>query len=138
MLIHAQTLQLSIVWRYRHSLSRIDIQTSKQDGSKISQGSMDAGQQIELLRRQYLQLVDPDQLSLPSDSLFRLPEVQAQIFNTMFSQASNTIAPPDRYQFRVLKRLIVRLEQAVQNPENDVRLSICDINNNLLTFYHTL
>ncbi len=99
---------------------------------------MDAGQQIELLRRQYLQLVDPDQLSLPSDSLFRLPEVQAQIFNTMFSQASNTIAPPDRYQFRVLKRLIVRLEQAVQNPENDVRLSICDINNNLLTFYHTL
>lgn len=93
---------------------------------KISRGSMDVGQQLELLRRQYLQLVDPGRLSLPSDPLMILPEVQAQIYTTMFQQASN-ITPPDRYRFRVLKRLINRLEQAVQNPEDDVRLPLFSI-----------
>lgn len=88
---------------------------------KVSHGSMDVGQQVELLKRQYLQLVDPSRLSLPSDPLLILPEVQAQIYTTLFQKASD-VTPPDRYRFRVLKRLIDCLEQAVQNPENDVRL----------------
>jgi len=105
---------------------------SKQDGSESFPGGMDAGQQVELLRRQYLQLVDPGQLSLPSDPLLILPEVQAQIYTTMFQRASLIDMLPDRYRFRVLKRLIDRLEQAFQNPEDDVRLSLRYSNRNLL------
>lgn len=101
--------------------------------AKASQGNMDAGQQVELLRRQYLQLVDPDRLSLPPDPLLILPEVQAQMFATMFQQASIVDMPPDRYRFRVLKKLMNRLDQAFQNPEDDVRLSLFYSSSNLLT-----
>ncbi len=101
--------------------------------AKLSQGSMDAGQQIELLRRQYLQLVDPDLLTLPSNPLLIRPEIQAHIYISMFQQASIIDMPPDRYRFRVLKRLINRLEQAFQNSEDDVRLSLLYSSSNLLT-----
>lgn len=101
--------------------------------AKAFQGSMDVGQQVELLRRQYLQLVDPDRLSLPPDPLLILPEVQAQMFATMFQQAGIVDMPPDRYRFRVLKKLMNRLDQAFQNPEDDVRLSLFYSSSNHLT-----
>ena len=81
---------------------------------------MDAGQQIELLRRQYLQLTNPDHLSLPSISVLRRPEVQEQIYAVMFSESAAIHRPPSRYQFRVLKRLIDTLERAIEDPEEDV------------------
>lgn len=85
--------------------------------------TMNAKEQVELLRRQYLQLFDPNRLSLPSDTALRLPEVQAQIHATMFAETDH--APPDRYQFRVLKRLIDHLQQVILDPEEDVWLSLC-------------
>lgn len=75
---------------------------------------------VELLRRQYLQHVDPDSLQLPSPDVLRLPETQKEIYDTMFSQSALTYPLPSRYQFRVLKRLIGMMEQAIEDPEEDV------------------
>jgi len=75
---------------------------------------------VELLRRQYLQLLDPEQLTLPSMELLRLPETQARIYDGMFDESKIAYPPPARYIFRVLKRLVTALEEAIVNPEEDV------------------
>lgn len=75
---------------------------------------------VELLKRQYLQLVDPEDLTLPSKQLLRLPDTQAQIYNDLFDESRINHAPPERYRFRVLKRLVKALEDAIEDPEEDV------------------
>jgi len=75
---------------------------------------------VELLRRQYLQLLDPEELAFPGPSLLRLPDVQARIYETMFEESKLQYAPPERYRFRVLKRLVKALEQSIEDPEEDV------------------
>lgn len=75
---------------------------------------------VELLRRQYLQLLDPEGLTLPRKECLKLPETQAQIYNGMFNESRITYAPPERYRFRVLKRLVKALEGAIEDPEKDV------------------
>lgn len=76
--------------------------------------------QLELLRRQYLQLLNPEQLCLPAADLIRLPFVQAQIYETMFRDIRLSFSPPDRYKLRVLKMLVQRMEDAIADPEEDV------------------
>ena len=75
---------------------------------------------VELLKRQYLQLIDPEELALPSEKLLRLSHIQAQIYNDLFDESNLIYTPPERYKFRVLKRLVKALEDAVENPEEDV------------------
>ena len=75
---------------------------------------------IELLRRQYLQLLDPDELALPNPELLRLPSTQSRMYDRMFNEAKKVYPPPERYKFRVLKRLVGALEQAIEDPEEDV------------------
>ena len=81
---------------------------------------MGSVQPVELLKRQYLQLIDPEQLTLPAKALLRLSEIQAQIYHSMFDDSSLIFAPPERYKLRVLKRLVNALEQAILDPEEDV------------------
>ena len=75
---------------------------------------------VELLKRQYLQLTDPEELTLPRKEVLRLPDIQAQIYNDMFDESNIFYAPPERYKFRVLKRLVKALEDAIEDPEEDV------------------
>ena len=75
---------------------------------------------VELLKRQYLQLTDPEELALPRKDTLKLPDIQAQIYNEMFDESIITYAPPERYRFRVLKRLMKALEDAIEDPEEDV------------------
>ncbi len=75
---------------------------------------------VELLRRQYLQLMDPEQLTLPSKDLLRLPETQARMYSDMFNESKIFYPLPVRYRFRVLKRLVNALEDAIVDPEEDV------------------
>ena len=77
---------------------------------------------VELLKRQYFQLIAPEQLTLPSMSLLRLPETQAEIFNGIFDESVVVYIPSVRYRYRVLKRIVSALEQAVEDPEEDVCL----------------
>lgn len=75
---------------------------------------------VQLMRRQYLQLLDPEQLTLPSKDLLRLPKTQAMIYDCMFDSSQSKHPPPDRYRYRVLKRLVKALEESILDPEEDV------------------
>ncbi|RPB17620.1 S-adenosyl-L-methionine-dependent methyltransferase [Morchella conica CCBAS932] len=69
--------------------------------------------QVQLLRRQYLQLVEPSNLSFPTDpSTLRSPHFQASLYESLFApnQPNNT-SPPERYTARVLKKLITKLSE---------------------------
>lgn len=76
--------------------------------------------QVELLRRQYLQLIDPNELAIPSIESLRLPGLQARIYDSMFNEANLPFPPPDRHKYRVLKKLVAAIEQAIVDPEEDV------------------
>ena len=77
-------------------------------------------QEVDLLKRQYLQLIEPDQLSIPALEGMRKPGLQARIFQSMFEEGSIAYPPPDRYKIRVLKKLIDCMEKAIIDPEEDV------------------
>ena len=81
---------------------------------------MDIIAPVEILKRQYLQLYEPEELTLPRKQLLRLADTQAQIYNHMFDESRIIYAPPERYRFRVLKRLVKALEEAIEDPEEDV------------------
>lgn len=86
---------------------------------------MDIIAPVELLKRQYLQLIDPEELTLPCKELLKLPDTQAQIYNDMFDESKTKYALPERYRLRVLKRLVKALEDAIEDPEEDVGFSLC-------------
>jgi hypothetical protein len=76
--------------------------------------------QLQVLQRQYLQLVEPHQLRWPEKAILKQPDVQAWIYHGMFNMEKIESPPPDRYQLRVLKLLIAKLEGAIEDPEEDV------------------
>ena len=96
---------------------------------------------VELLKRQYLQLIDPAELTLPRKELLRSPDTQAQIYNDIFDESRITYMPPERYRFRVLKRLVEALEDAIEDPEEDVGfvllLMLCSTPSSYLWFWKT-
>ena len=75
---------------------------------------------LGLFQRQYLQLVEPEHLAWPDQQELRLPKTQAWIYDNMFNHDLMEYPPPDRYQLRVLKQLSARLEEAVEDPDEDV------------------
>ncbi|KAF1834894.1 hypothetical protein BDW02DRAFT_316006 [Decorospora gaudefroyi] len=75
--------------------------------------------QLRILLRQYFQLVEPHQLRWPDDSILKAPEVQSWFFENLFDTANITSPPPDRYQLRILKQLIAKLERSINDPEED-------------------
>ena len=75
---------------------------------------------IELLRRQYLQIQDPEQLSFPPPEILKLPDVQARIYESILDEGNLPHELPPRYKFRVLKRLVHAIEQAIDDPDEDV------------------
>ena len=77
--------------------------------------------QLQILQRQYLQLVEPSQLRWPDAQVLKRPEVQTWLFLQMFDESSIKSPPPERYQLRVLKLLIAKLERSIVDPEEDVR-----------------
>jgi hypothetical protein len=75
---------------------------------------------MELLRRQYLQLLEPELLAIPGPEMLRRPDVQRQLYKKMFHSESLVFVPNRRYQLRVLKELVTRIENAISDPEEDV------------------
>ncbi|KAI9754759.1 MAG: hypothetical protein M4579_004544 [Chaenotheca gracillima] len=74
---------------------------------------------IELFKRQYLQLQELDSLAFPPDGLLREASVQARLYVDMFMEDSNPYMPPERYQMRVLKKLISMIENSISDPDED-------------------
>lgn len=75
---------------------------------------------VELLRRQYSQCLDPENLALPKPEILRLPETQKRIYEDLFDESRLKYPPPERYRFRVLKKILAALEEAIEDPEEDV------------------
>ncbi|KAF2027597.1 hypothetical protein EK21DRAFT_71607 [Setomelanomma holmii] len=76
---------------------------------------------LRILQRQYFQLVEPHQFRWPEDASLKRPDIQAWIFTNMFDLSKVKSPPPDRYQLRVLKLLVAKLERSIIDPEEDVR-----------------
>lgn len=76
--------------------------------------------QLVLFRRQYLQLFEPDFLAWPPKQLLRDADVQAWLYANLFNSNKNPRLPPGRYQLRVLKPLVKKIEQSIEDPEEDV------------------
>ena len=83
--------------------------------------------QLLLFRRQYLQLFEPDFLSWPPKALLRDADVQAWLFKSLFDKDRNDRLPSERYQLRVLKPLLAKIEQAIEDPEEDVGETILSL-----------
>ncbi|KAI1147162.1 putative methyltransferase-domain-containing protein [Nemania diffusa] len=79
----------------------------------------DVDYQLRLLRRQYLQVFEPDFLAWPHPQLLRRSDAQAWLFKHLFDVSRNPRLPPERYQLRVLRPLIAKVEKAIQDPDED-------------------
>ncbi|TKA71711.1 hypothetical protein B0A49_03972 [Cryomyces minteri] len=75
--------------------------------------------QLNLFHRQYFQLLDLDSLAWPEAKSLRDPIVQAWLYECMFKPDVLDFPPPERYQMRVLKALVARIEDAIVDPEED-------------------
>lgn len=86
--------------------------------------SGEALHQIRLFRRQYLQLLDTQNLAWPSSETLRSSQAQEWLFENLF-QADDVsrFLPPERYRLRVLKLLMSKIENSIVDPEEDVRVS---------------
>lgn len=82
---------------------------------------------IATLIAQYNQQVPAPQLPLPSGSTLLHPSTQSTIYECMFNEDNPQAwpLPPVGYRMRVLKMILGRLEEAIVNPEEDVRPSLC-------------
>jgi protein-lysine N-methyltransferase EEF2KMT len=98
----------------------------------------DVDPQLRLFRRQYLQLFEPDFLAWPHAQLLRRSDAQAWLYRHLFNESRNPRLPPERYQLRVLRPLIARIEKAVQDPDEDVRERAQNhIHTYIYTYTHT-
>ncbi|KAI1434958.1 S-adenosyl-L-methionine-dependent methyltransferase [Xylaria sp. CBS 124048] len=78
-----------------------------------------ADPQLRLFRRQYIQLFEPDFLAWPHPQLLRRGDAQSWLFKHLFDESRNPRLPPERYQLRVLRQLIARIEKSIQDPDED-------------------
>jgi hypothetical protein len=91
--------------------------------------------QLLLFSRQYFQLFEPDFLAWPPAQLLRDPNAQAWLYRNLFSTDNNKYLPPERYQVRVLKSLVSKIEQAIQDPEEDVGHGIAFLQSSSVLLY---
>ncbi|KAI9835416.1 MAG: hypothetical protein M1819_002334 [Sarea resinae] len=76
-------------------------------------------EQLSLFHRQYAQLLNVDLLAFPSTDSLRNSAFQSVLYATLFDETEVHHPPPERYQLRVLKELVARIESSVVDPEED-------------------
>lgn len=76
---------------------------------------------IGVFMRQYLQMIDPAELTYPPGQLIKSVDVQSFLVDHMFDRRRWRL-PPARYSFRVMKKLISIITVAISNPEQDVSI----------------
>ena len=77
---------------------------------------------LELFKAQYLQLIGLNDLAWPAIHQVPLADanVQSWLFENLFDAERVTFRPPERYQLRVLKELVSRIENYIQDPDEQV------------------
>lgn len=83
----------------------------------------DIDPQLHLLRRQYLQLFEPDFLAWPPSKFLKGPDVQKWLYKNLFDPTRNSRLPPEKYQMRILKQLVDKIEKATEDLDKDVSFS---------------
>lgn len=84
-------------------------------GCEISPSSK---RQLDRFCRQYLQI--SLELDYPDSELLRQDAFQVAIYTTLFQDGALEHSPPPRYQLRVLKELTKRIEESIQDWEEEV------------------
>ena len=81
-----------------------------------------ARQQLDRFRRQYLQV----QLNLdyPGEEHLRNDVLQEALYAEIFDDGAISHGPPRRFQLRVLKELNRRIEESIEDWEEEVRLCL--------------
>ncbi|KAG8533692.1 uncharacterized protein KY384_001433 [Bacidia gigantensis] len=64
-------------------------------------------------------MIDPNQLRLPELKSWKDPQIQSQIYTSLFNSTNLDYEPSERYKSRVLKKVINALENAIDDPEED-------------------
>jgi hypothetical protein len=73
--------------------------------------------------REYLQL--ERDLDFPAGPLLRREDVQAALFERLFAEGALKYFPPPRYQLRVLKSLVSKIESSIDDWDEHVRPACC-------------
>jgi hypothetical protein len=77
---------------------------------------------LEIFRRQYLQLIPASRLRYPPSGVLKRIQVQNWLFSNLFDDnAVQHVAPP-AYRLQVLKKLLGQIEAAFVDADQDVRL----------------
>ena len=76
--------------------------------------------QLMKFKAQYLQLLDPGTLCWPRHATLKKVDVQAWLFKNLFDKQTLQYLPNDRYQARVLKIALARIEESIEDPDQDV------------------
>lgn len=96
------------------------------DNHLNTSAAMTDGQlRLEMFKRRYLQMEDPHEITFPPKELIKLPVTQRWMVETMFDRRNIKYLPTARYAFRVMKKLLSILEEAMEDPEEDVNIR-CD------------
>jgi hypothetical protein len=83
-----------------------------------SQLSLIARRQLDRFCRQYLQ--GQFEINYPDEEHLRNDAIQQCIYFKLFAENAVEYAPPPRYQLRVLKELVKRIENSIQDWEEEV------------------
>jgi protein-lysine N-methyltransferase EEF2KMT len=87
----------------------------------MSDLSLPCQRQLNLFRRQYLQLQVA--IRYPDPQCLRQEIFQQSIQEELFSEDAVEHQPPQRYQIRVLKELLKKIEASITDWEEEVCLS---------------
>ncbi|KAL8960025.1 MAG: hypothetical protein Q9193_003206 [Seirophora villosa] len=82
------------------------------------QGTTPIPKEIGVFIRQYLQMIDPAELTYPPGQLIKSRDIQFLLVVRIFDRRRWRL-PPARYAFRVIKKLISIITLAITNPEED-------------------
>ncbi|KAF2100611.1 S-adenosyl-L-methionine-dependent methyltransferase [Rhizodiscina lignyota] len=78
-----------------------------------------ASELIPRFKNQYIQQVNVQELDWPRPELLRLDRVQQELWKTIFSPDALQYPPPERYEARVLKELVKKIEGSLVAPDED-------------------
>lgn len=81
---------------------------------------IDWAQELIHFKRQYLQLQVT--IKYPERQYLKHEEFQNELYAQIFSQEALKYHPPQRYQLRVLKELMKKIEDSITDWEEEVRI----------------
>ena len=85
--------------------------------------------QLLLFRRQYLQLVEPEFLAWPPKSVLTDQNDQSWIYKRLFDPERTPQLPCPQYQLKVLKLLLAKIEQSVDDSKEHVSVPLSSFHN---------